>query len=99
MSPARVTIFAQRVADTIVEREIAIAHKDDFSDMKVSPPSADFVRLLTLGLFFSSYLGHAPRNLCRSRSAHSTHKQRHVLRSSVSQKCAPFLAPWSYIPP
>ena len=38
MSPARVTIFAQRVADTIVEREIAIAHKDDFSDMKVSPP-------------------------------------------------------------
>jgi hypothetical protein len=37
MSPARVTSFAQRVAHTIVEREIAIAHEDDFGDMKVPP--------------------------------------------------------------
>lgn len=39
MSPTHVTVFAQRVAHTIVEREIAIAHEDDFDDMKVlSPP-------------------------------------------------------------
>jgi len=35
MSPARVTSFAQRVALTIVEREIAITHEDDFGDMKL----------------------------------------------------------------
>jgi hypothetical protein len=104
MSPARVTIFAQRVAHTIIEREIAIAHEDDFGDMKV-PPLLEpyrFVCLLTLGrtqLRFSSYSGRTPRNLCTSRSAHSTHKQRHASRSSASQKCAPFLAPWFYSPP
>ena len=38
MSPAHVTMFAQRVAHTIVEREIAIAHENDFGDMKVPPP-------------------------------------------------------------
>jgi hypothetical protein len=31
-------MFAQRVANTIVEREIAIAHEENFGDMKVSPP-------------------------------------------------------------
>ncbi|KAH9164906.1 hypothetical protein EDB89DRAFT_1911814 [Lactarius sanguifluus] len=35
MSPARVAVFAQRVANTIVEREIAITHEDDFQDMKL----------------------------------------------------------------
>ncbi|KAH9060323.1 hypothetical protein EDB83DRAFT_2520321 [Lactarius deliciosus] len=35
MSPARVAVFAQRVAHTIVEREIAITHEDDFRDMKL----------------------------------------------------------------
>ncbi|KAI9452649.1 hypothetical protein BJY52DRAFT_900817 [Lactarius psammicola] len=35
MSPARVSVFAQRVAHTIVEREIAITHEDDFHDMKL----------------------------------------------------------------
>jgi len=37
MSPARVAVFAQRVAHTIVEREIALTHEDDFRDMKVPP--------------------------------------------------------------
>jgi len=35
LSPARVTVFAQRVANTIVDREIAIAHEDDFGNMKL----------------------------------------------------------------
>ncbi|KAH8985797.1 hypothetical protein EDB92DRAFT_1881489 [Lactarius akahatsu] len=35
MSPARVAVFAQRVANTIIEREISITHEDDFRDMKL----------------------------------------------------------------
>ena len=36
MSPARLGAFAQRIARTIVQREVAIAHEgDDFRHMKV----------------------------------------------------------------
>ncbi|KAI9442678.1 hypothetical protein H4582DRAFT_1930083 [Lactarius indigo] len=35
MSPTRVAVFAQRVAHTIVDREISITHEDDFRDMKL----------------------------------------------------------------
>ncbi|KAH8997719.1 hypothetical protein EDB86DRAFT_2828806 [Lactarius hatsudake] len=48
MSPARVAVFAQRVANTIVEREIAITHENDFRDMKV-PPYFKSGLLLVLG--------------------------------------------------
>lgn len=33
MSPTRIAVFARRVAHTIVEREIAITHEDDFRNM------------------------------------------------------------------
>jgi len=40
MSPARLGAFAQRIARTIVQREVAIAHEgDDFRHMKVFSPS------------------------------------------------------------
>jgi hypothetical protein len=38
MSPARLGAFAQRVASTIVKREVAVAHDDNFRNMKVRAP-------------------------------------------------------------
>ena len=35
MSHARISAFAQRVASTILNREVAVTHEDSFRNMKV----------------------------------------------------------------
>ena len=105
MSPARVTIFAQRVAHTIVECEIAIAHQDDFGDMKVPPPLLEpywFVRLLTLGrtqLFFLARTWDA----LQETSAHPTQctglTSSVTLRIRVLRESAPLSLPHGLIAP
>ena len=95
MSSARLGAFAQRIAGTIVQREVAIAHEgDDFRNMRVLVLIVYASRfwLLTnaspfLFLFISSCLGLKPRSPYTSLSASSTRKIRHVLCSSTSRGC------------
>jgi len=63
MSPARLGAFAQRIARTIVQREVAIAHEgDDLRHMKVL--------VLTLSASgFRSLTPHPPRSLYSPSSA------------------------------
>ena len=67
MSPARLDAFAQRIARTIVQREVAIAREgDDFRNMKVRCR-----QLLILDLFPPRFFLKKTCSLCLGRMSRS----------------------------
>lgn len=91
MSSARVEAFAQRVARTIVQREVAVAHEgDDFQNMNVLVSLLLYTWVFVHQHYFfpfSSCLGHTPRSPYALLSANSTRKMQHALRSSTLRGC------------